>query len=128
MKLTAYCGALFLLGCLSVQAQVQDEQINQSLSLRDQWIHLTRDLMFEPEWAAEGHQFHYKLSVEGGFQFFRDSVQKAKPELAFDHQRISRALNQATGQSFSALQLPFDRFSYSENDQSIEFYLSLIHI
>ena len=122
MKLTAYCGALFLLGCLSVQAQVQDEQINQSLSLRDQWIHLTRDLMFEPEWAAEGHQFHYKLSVEGGFQFFRDSVQKAKPELAFDHQRISRALNQATGQSFSALQLPFDRFSYSENDQSIEFY------
>ena len=122
MKLTAYCGALFLLCSVSVQAEVDAGPINQSLSLRDHWINLTRDLMLEPEWAAKGHQFHYKLSVEGGFMFFRDTVENAKPEAAFDHQLMSTALNQATGQSFSALQLPFDSFSDSEDGQSIQFY------
>lgn len=122
MKLTAYCSAFVLLCCVSAQAAIDSSQMDQSLSLRDNWINLTRDLMFEPEWATEGHQFHYKLSVEGGFLFFRDTVESAKPQPAFDHQLLSKALNQATGQSFSALQLPFDSFSYSDDGQQIHFY------
>ncbi|MDF3125941.1 S9 family peptidase [Rheinheimera sp. 1928-s] len=122
MKLTAYCAALALLCCISAQAAVDTAPMEQSLSLRDNWMNLTRDVLLEPKWAAEGHQFHYKLSVEGGFLFFRDTVDNEKPEPAFDHQLLSKALSQASGQSFSALQLPFDSFSYSQDGQQIQFY------
>jgi dipeptidyl aminopeptidase/acylaminoacyl peptidase len=122
MKLRGYCSGLLLLANVGLQAAVQPELIEQSLSLRDNWMHLTRDLMLEPQWAAQGPSFHYKLSVEGGFMFYKDSVEAASPEPAFDHQRISTALSQATGETFSALQLPFDSFSYSDNEQRISFY------
>ncbi|MDX3774004.1 DPP IV N-terminal domain-containing protein [Chromatiaceae bacterium AAb-1] len=122
MKLSGYCGGLLLIASLNVQANTGPAAVERSLSLRDNQIHLTRDLMLEPQWAAEGHNFHYKLSVEGGFMFFRDSVAGSKPSAAFDHQLISKALSQATGQSFSALQLPFDSFSYSDNGQQIRFF------
>ena len=122
MKLKVFCGVLLLICSVAVQAADELSPMDRSLSLRDNWITLTRDLMFEPEWAAQGHQFHYKLSVEGGFQFFRAAVDNAKAEAAFDHQLISKALSRATGQSFSALQLPFDSFSYSEDGKSIQFF------
>jgi dipeptidyl aminopeptidase/acylaminoacyl peptidase len=132
MKLSGYCNAIYsitvLFGSITLlpgiaQAQnVSPAQIERSLSLRDNWINLTRNLMLEPQWAATGHSFHYKLSVEGGFMFYRDTVAAAKPEPAFDHQLISQALSKATGQQFNALQLPFDSFRYSDNGQQIQFY------
>ena len=122
MKLPRFCSALLLLASLAAQGAVKPELIEQSLSLRDNWMHLTRDLMLEPRWAEQGHSFHYKLSVEGGFMFYKDSVDAASPTPAFDHKRISAALSQASGQTFSPLQLPFDSFSYSNNEQQISFY------
>ncbi|HEY0923715.1 DPP IV N-terminal domain-containing protein [Rheinheimera pacifica] len=132
MKLSGYCNAIcsitMLFGSITLlpgiaQAQnVSPAQIERSLSLRDNWINLTRNLMLEPQWAATGHSFHYKLSVEGGFMFYRDTVAAAKPEAAFDHQLISQALTAAIGQQFDALQLPFDSFRYSDNGQQIQFY------
>lgn len=122
MKLKIFCGVLLLMYSVAAQAADELSPMERSLSLRDNWITLTRDLMFEPEWAAQGHQFHYKLSVEGGFKFFRAAVDNAKAEAAFDHQLISKALSQATGQSFSALQLPFDSFSYGWDGKSIQFF------
>lgn len=137
MKLSRYgsllgFGSILLLGCFTAYAtatQGQDTRakidpalVERSLSLRDNWLNLTRDLMLEPQWAASGHSFHYKLSVAGGFMFFRDTVEAANPKPAFDHQLISQALSAASGQSFTALQLPFDSFSYSENEQQIHFY------
>ncbi|PTB95929.1 S9 family peptidase, partial [Thalassospira xiamenensis] len=82
----------------------------------------TRNLMMHPTWAAQGDGFHYKLSVEGGFQFFRDTVARAKPELAFDHDVVATALSQASGESIDALSLPFDRFRYTDEESHIQFY------
>ncbi|SDB12207.1 Dipeptidyl aminopeptidase/acylaminoacyl peptidase [Pseudidiomarina indica] len=114
--------ALLALMTITSHASVEPAQIERSLSLRDQWMPLTRDLMQSPTWAASGDQFHYKLSVEGGFMFFRDSVQQAKPTPAFDHQHIATALAQASGTTIDAMHLPFDQFRYTNNDQSIRFY------
>src|SRR5690606_17108650 len=122
MKYRYSVAALLALITITSNASVEPAQIERSLSLRDQWMPLTRDLMQSPTWAAAGNQFHYKLSVEGGFMFFRDSVQQAKPTPAFDHQHIATALAQASGDSFQALNLPFDQFRYADNDQSIRFY------
>lgn len=122
MKCSRYVWALLLLLSLSTHASVDPAQIERSLSLRDQWMPLTRDFMLHPTWAAEGEQFHYKLSVEGGFKFFRDTVQGAEPTPAFNHQQLAKALEQASGENIDPLHLPFDQFRYANNNQSIRFY------
>lgn len=122
MKCSRYGWALLLLVSLTSHASVDPAQIERSLSLRDQWMTLTRDLMLYPTWAAEGDQFHYKLSVEGGFKFFRDRVQDTEPTPAFDHQHLAKALEQASGEAIDALHLPFDQFRYTDNEQNIRFY------
>lgn len=125
MKLKVYVVFTFLFISLlpgSVQAVVDPGLVERSLALRDNWINLTRDLMLEPEWAASGDQFHYKLSVEGGFMFYQASVSDATPKPAFDHRLISAAFSKATGKTYQALQLPFDSFSYSENGLQIQFF------
>lgn len=123
MKRIGYFGILLLLvSHTSHSNSVDSAQVERSLSLRDNWVTLTRDLMMNPTWAAEGDAFHYKLSVKDGFQFYRDTVVEGEPQLAFDHQHVANALSQASGESVDALQLPFDEFRYADNNQSIQFY------
>ena len=105
-----------------LQAAVDPTTIERSLSLRENWIHLTRDLMLEPQWADTGHQFYYKLSVEGGFMFYQASVEDATAKPAFDHPLISKALSKATGESHAALQLPFDSFQLNAATQQVQFF------
>lgn len=122
MKAHGYFGTILLLFSLTAHSSADPKQVEQSLSLRDQWMPLTRDLMRYPVWTAEGDEFHYKLSVEGGFQFFRDSIEGETPTPAFDHQHIADALTQASGTTVDPLHLPFDQFRYTDNEQSIRFF------
>jgi dipeptidyl aminopeptidase/acylaminoacyl peptidase len=115
-------GGLLPLHLSAAASEVSAAQIDRSLDLRDNWMNLTRDVMLEPQWANKGDQFHYKLSVEGGFMFFRDSVATPGAVPAFDHELISKALSAASGENITPHQLPFDRFSYSDNAEQIRFY------
>ncbi|WP_419571581.1 DPP IV N-terminal domain-containing protein [Rheinheimera sp.] len=118
-----WTGSTLVLGITlcTAQAEVSSQQIEQSLDLRERWMGLTRDVLLAPQWTDDNQSFYYKLSVEGGFRFYLDQLQPGHRDVAFDHQRISDALNKATGGHTSALQLPFDSFSYGP-DADIRFY------
>ncbi len=111
-----------LLLSLNCYAAVDSRTIEHSLALREQWLPLTRDLMLQPAWSAQGDSFHYKLSVDGGFMFFRATVAEATAVPAFDHNNIAMALSKASGSHISALALPFEQFRYSLSGQQIQFY------
>ncbi|MCC5826922.1 S9 family peptidase [Alkalimonas sp.] len=113
--------ALLFIG-LSAQAAPDRASIGQALDLREHWLPLTRDLMLAPAWTEDGQAFYYQLSVEGGFQFFRQSLQQGRIELAFDHERIAAGLAAASATEVSALQLPFGSFRYRSDEAAIEFY------
>ncbi|MEE1999900.1 DPP IV N-terminal domain-containing protein [Alkalimonas sp. MEB108] len=113
--------ALFCM-VLPAQAAPDRASIEQALDLRQQWLPLTRDLMQAPAWTADGQAFYYQLSVEGGFQFFRQSLKHGHTELAFDHQQIAAGLAAASATEVSALQLPFGSFRYSSDESAIQFY------
>ena len=114
--------ALFCSG-LHVYAAPSRTSIEQALDLREHWLPLTRDLMLTPVWSEQGDAFHYKLSVDGGFYFFRQSLTDSAPQLAFDHDKLASALTAATGHSYQAKALPFEQFQYSEQGEAITFYL-----
>ncbi|MDP4534639.1 prolyl oligopeptidase family serine peptidase [Alkalimonas collagenimarina] len=127
MTLTQLVSGSLLLVCLVAQSAPDRAVIERSLDLRENWLPLTRNLMLEPVWTRTGDAFHYKLSVEGGFLFFRDQVYQSQTEPAFDHQLVATGLSRVTGQDYTALNLPFDRFQYADDGQSIRFYLHNIH-
>lgn len=127
MNLTQLVSGSLLLVCLMAQSAPDRAVIERSLDLRENWLPLTRNLMLEPVWTPAGDAFHYKLSVEGGFLFFRDQVYQSQTEPAFDHQLVATGLSRVTGQDYTALNLPFDRFQYADDGQSIRFYLHNIH-
>lgn len=104
--------------------QVGAQQIERSLSLRDQWMSLTRDLMLYPTWSDVTDEFHYALTVEGGVMFFRDSVEgyPGGAVLAFNHELIAQGLAAATGTSINPRQLPFERFQYTAAREQIRFF------
>lgn len=111
-----------LLFCLAVQAGADKAIFERSLDLREQWLPLTQNVMFTPSWNAEGTSFHYQLSVDGGFQFFRQQLDQAEPQRAFDHQVVAAGLNAASGTSHSEQALPFDQFQYVADGDAIRFY------
>lgn len=122
MKLWAYLSTASLLITFPGHTSIDPAQVERSLSLRDQWMPLTRDVMMNPGWIADSHEFYYRLSVEGGFTFFRDQVNQSNPSPAFDHQHIARALGDATGTDIDALNLPFEQFSFGAQATSIRFF------
>ncbi|MEE2024756.1 MULTISPECIES: S9 family peptidase [Alkalimonas] len=122
--LTRVLSAALFCMALPVQAAPDRGSIEQALDLRERWLPLTRDVMLAPVWASDGDTFHYKLSVEGGFYFFRQSLTGSAPQLAFDHDKVASGISAATGHSYQAEVLPFEQFQFTEQMEAITFYLN----
>ncbi|WP_129775850.1 S9 family peptidase [Peristeroidobacter soli] len=93
--------------------------LHRSLSLRDDWMYLTRDLADPAEWSHEGKRFHYRKTVEGGFAFVEIDARTQKRRAPFDAGKLAVALSDATKQSYQPLRLPFDSFEYADENRAI---------
>ena len=105
-------GSLLLLLCSATAfAAPVAADYERSLSLRDDWMLLTRDIVFSAQWVPDSHEFVYRKTVEGGFAFVRENADTGDRTPAFDQAAISAALSEATDQRYSALLLPFETFT-----------------
>jgi dienelactone hydrolase len=93
--------------------------IRRSVSLRDDWMYLTRDIAEPVEWTHEGKRFHYRKTVEGGFAFVEIDARTLKRRAPFDAAKLAVALGNATGQSYQPLRLPFETFEYAGDNRVI---------
>ena len=76
-----------------------------------------------PTWIEKSTRFWYRKSVKGGNDFVLvDAATKSKAP-AFDHAKLATALSTATGQKYTALELPFTTFTFEDNERAIEFTL-----
>lgn len=91
------------------------EEIQRSLGLREQWSGLTRDVAWPARWHDDG-RFHYRKTVDGGFRFQLFDPSQGVGTEAFDHERLARAIEVATGKAQQALRLPFDDYAHEVVD------------
>ncbi|MGK2286255.1 DPP IV N-terminal domain-containing protein [Pedomonas sp. V897] len=96
----------------------------RSLSLRENWMYLTRDVVLSAQWVPGSHDFVYRTTVEGGFAFIRENADTGERRPAFDQAALAQALGRAMGEQISPLNLPFEAFRYAENGQAIDFSLN----
>jgi len=93
--------------------------IRRSVSLRDDWMYLTRDVAEPVTWSHEGKRFHYRKTVEGGFAFVEIELRSLKRRAPFDAARLAEALGAATGEIYQPLRLPFTAFDYTDENRAI---------
>jgi len=73
-----------------------------------------------PHWLPDG-RFWYRLTIAEGAEFVLFDPDKSERSPAFDHARLATSLSTASGNSYSAFDLPFEDFEFSTDSASLEF-------
>lgn len=76
-----------------------------------------------PHWIGTSDEFWYRSDSKEGHQFFLVDASTGAKQLAFDHKKISQALQQQGVINVKATKLPFKSFSFSENRSHISFLI-----
>lgn len=118
MRLVATALAALILAAPAV-ATPDAATIRRSVSLRDDWMYLTRDIAEPATWTHDGKRFHYRKTVDGGFAFVEVELRSLKRRPPFDAPKLATALGEATGQNYQPLRLPFDAFDYADENRAI---------
>ncbi len=71
-------------------------------------------------WIEKADRFWYRRMVKGGSEFVVVDAGTRQKRPAFDHQKLAASLSKATGNSYSALTLPFNTFTLADNEQTLE--------
>jgi len=84
---------------------------------------LVVDAIESPTWAGNT-RLTYRKSVSGGNAFMLVDVTNREAPVkraAFDHERLASGLAAVTGGRYTAITLPFNSFTFANNDQGILF-------
>lgn len=115
---TALVGSALLLPGAG-EAQGTPDDYRRAHGLRERFQSAAVDVPGTPSWIGETSRFWYGKSVAGGYQFVRVDAQTLDRGPAFDHARLAAALSAATGEHYTALELPFRSFEYADGERAI---------
>lgn len=112
---------LLLLVPVWAQAQGTLADYERANGLREKYVGLAVNLPERANWIGQTSRFWYRKTVAGGQEFVvvEAATQAKKP--AFDHEKLATALSTATGQTYTALKLPFQQITFVDSEKAIEF-------
>ena len=121
-QLVLFCTQLFVMLPAIVAAQGTQADYDRANTLHNR----TRNTVFrqkvEPDWATDGQRLWYRVEIAPSvFEFVIAYVRKHNRELAFDHQKLAEQLTEATEKNVNPEQLPFQRLSFVDGEDAIEF-------
>jgi len=92
--------------------------------LRDRFQGRAIDLPGRATWIEKTSRFWYRKSVRDGNEFVLVDAATLSKRPAFDHRRLADSLSSASGEKFTALNLPFSAIIFVDDEQAIEFEVS----
>ena len=110
---------LILPALILAQGTLADYQ--RADSLRNRIQGLAVNLPGRVTWIDTTSRFWYRKSVKGGNEFVLVDAATLQKKPAFDHQMLADSLSAATGEKYTALNLPFLAIIFVDNEQAIEF-------
>jgi dipeptidyl aminopeptidase/acylaminoacyl peptidase len=116
----------FVLVCAAAStaaAQPAREDYERALAERAKYSALAINVPEPATWIGQDARFWYRRSVKGGHEFILVDAATLAKRRAFDHDRIAAALSKQTGAGYTALTLPFNRFTFADEEKTIEFTL-----
>ena len=106
---------------LRAQAPDVKADFDRAFALRDRVQDKIYNVAEPPSWIAGTSKFWYRKSVKGGNAFVLVDPAVPSKAPAFDHTKLAAALSSAAGGKYTAVTLPFNRFTFADNMQAIEF-------
>ncbi len=82
---------------------------------------LTVNVPGKAVWIGDTDSFWYRKSVNGGYAFVLVNARAETRGPAFDQAKLAMAYNKASGETVTALKLPFEEFRYGKDQKSILF-------
>jgi dipeptidyl aminopeptidase/acylaminoacyl peptidase len=122
VRLTALLCLLVLLP-ISLFGQGTLADYERATSLRTKVQGLAINIPERANWIDKTNRFWYRKSVKGGNEFILVDAETTAKKPAFDHEKLAASLSQASGEKYTAVTLPFTTFTFTDNEQSIEFDL-----
>src|SRR5688500_8044987 len=104
--------AAVALQAAGASAQVTRADYDRALALRERSRSMVTNLPEPATWIGKTHRFVYRKSVTGGHEFVLVDAKTLQRQPPFDHARLAAALNKSSGESYSALTLPFGEFRF----------------
>jgi dipeptidyl aminopeptidase/acylaminoacyl peptidase len=93
----------------------------RAMGLRDKLQNTIYNVAETPSWIGTTTKFWYRKSVKGGNQFVVADATAATKSPAFDHEKLAAALSAAATAKYTAVTLPFQTFTFSDDMQAIDF-------
>jgi len=126
--LKALVGAVLLLRALALHANPVSAQgtladYERAESFRNRLQSLAVNIPERANWIGVSSRFWYRKSVRDGNEFVLVDAETLMRKAAFDHERLAKALAEATGKTVSALKLPFTSISFVDNEKALEFVI-----
>ncbi|MGE3342719.1 MAG: DPP IV N-terminal domain-containing protein [Vicinamibacterales bacterium] len=113
-----------LVAVLGTATSAQDAGIRadyaRAASLRDRVNNKALNVIADNGWINGTSKFWYRKSVAGGSEFVLADASAGTKAPAFDHARLASALGSATGNTYTAVTLPFNAITWTDNQQGIE--------
>jgi dipeptidyl aminopeptidase/acylaminoacyl peptidase len=110
-------------GVSNAAAQPTREDYDRALGLRERYGALAVNVPESATWIGQDSRFWYRRSVKGGHEFIVVDAATLAKRRAFDHDRLAATLSKETGGSYTALTLPFNRFTFADGEKTVEFTL-----
>src|SRR5262245_41549430 len=104
----------------AVHAQGTRADYERAQSLRERYTGLALDVPESATWVGGTNRFYYRKSVKGGHQFVMMDATTLQKRPAFDHARLAATLSRNTGNSYTAITLPFNNFTFSDDEKTID--------
>jgi dipeptidyl aminopeptidase/acylaminoacyl peptidase len=92
----------------------------RAASLRERVNNKALNVIADNGWINGTTKFWYRKSVEGGSSFVLVDGTAGARTPAFDHERLAASLSAATGNTYTAVTLPFNALTWIDNQQGIE--------
>lgn len=73
-----------------------------------------------PNWLPDD-RFWYRILTPQGSEFVLVDPSKGTKSAAFDHQKLAAAISSVTGKQYAASMLPFQFFTYADDNRSVSF-------
>jgi dipeptidyl aminopeptidase/acylaminoacyl peptidase len=101
-------------------AQVTRADYERAQALRARNERLVMNIADAPTWIGSSNRFTYRRVVRDGFEFVVVDAATQQKQPAFDHTRLAAALSKASGTQYPATRLPFQSFTFIDNERGIE--------
>jgi hypothetical protein len=105
---------------LAVYGQGTVADYEKATTLRNKVQGLVAGIPERANWIGKS-RFWYRKSVKGGNEFVLFDAETVARKAPFDHEKLAASLSNASGETYTAITLPFSTFTFTDNEQAIEF-------